>query len=156
MSAPELSTKPYFIRAVHEWCMDSGFTPYIAVMVDSMTRVPREYVRDGQIVLNVSMDATGSLVLGNESIEFSARFSGVSQKILIPVSRVAAIYARENGVGMGFEVEESQPASTEIHPVTDPVPHEVSGGPGKEDEKTSLVSESSKPRPGRPHLQRIK
>lgn len=98
-------TKPYLIRAIHEWCCDNGFTPYIAVAVDAHTRVPREFVRDGQIVLNVGYDASNKLTMGNELISFQARFGGIARDILVPVGNVAAIYARENGVGMAFEPE---------------------------------------------------
>ncbi|MFN0163296.1 MAG: ClpXP protease specificity-enhancing factor [Burkholderiales bacterium] len=94
------------IRAIYEWCTDSGYTPYVAVVVDAHTRVPTEYVKDGQIVLNVSFDATSNLKIGNEAIEFAARFGGVARDIVVPIPRVAAIYARENGHGMGFEVAE--------------------------------------------------
>ncbi|MDD3353169.1 ClpXP protease specificity-enhancing factor [Zoogloea sp.] len=100
----DISTKPYLIRAIFEWCVDQGLTPYLAVSVDNRTSVPRNFVQDGQIVLNVSPDATQSLVMGNELIAFQARFSGAAQNISIPVENVAAIYARENGHGMAFEV----------------------------------------------------
>ncbi len=96
------STRPYLIRALYEWCTDNGFTPYIAVLVDESVQVPREYVKDGEIVLNVSYDATSALKLGNDFIEFKARFAGTAREILVPVSRVIAIYARENGQGMAF------------------------------------------------------
>lgn len=96
------STRPYLIRALYEWCTDNGFTPYIAVLVDESVQVPREYVKDGEIVLNVSFDATSALKLGNDFIEFKARFAGTAREILVPVSRVIAIYARENGQGMAF------------------------------------------------------
>ena len=99
-----LSTKPYLIRAIHEWCLDQGFTPYLQVAVDSRSRVPREHVRDGQIVLNVGSSATNQLILGNEEIQFQARFSGSVFSVLVPVDAVAAIYARENGQGMAFDV----------------------------------------------------
>lgn len=99
------STKPYLIRAIHEWCLDQGFTPYLAVSVDARTRVPREHVNDGQIVLNLGTEATHQLVMGNELITFSARFNGVAQALSIPVENIAAIYARENGQGMAFEVK---------------------------------------------------
>jgi stringent starvation protein B len=98
------STKPYLIRALHEWCSDQGFTPYLAVAVDANTQVPRGYVKDGEIVLNVSMTATNRLSLGNEFVEFEARFGGAAQQILIPIANVRAIYAKENGQGMAFEV----------------------------------------------------
>ena len=98
------STKPYLIRAIHEWCLDQRFTPYLAVSVDHRTRVPREHVKDGQIVLNLGPEATHQLVMGNELITFSARFNGVAQALSIPIENIAAIYARENGQGMAFEV----------------------------------------------------
>ncbi|MBS0346935.1 MAG: ClpXP protease specificity-enhancing factor [Proteobacteria bacterium] len=100
----EISTKPYLIRAIFQWCTDQGLTPYLAVAVDKHTIVPLNFVQDGQIVLNVSPAATQSLVMGNELIAFQARFGGVAQNISIPVDNVAAIYARENGHGMAFEV----------------------------------------------------
>jgi len=96
------STRPYLIRALYEWCTDNGFTPYVAVQVDDTVQVPREYVKNGEIVLNISFDATSSLNLGNEFIEFKARFAGTAREIIIPVNRVLAIYARENGQGMAF------------------------------------------------------
>lgn len=96
------STRPYLIRALYEWCTDNGFTPYVAVRVDETVQVPREYVKNGEIVLNVSYDATSSLQLGNEFIEFKARFGGTPREILVPIGRVMAIYARENGQGMAF------------------------------------------------------
>lgn len=105
---PESSTKPYLIRALHEWCTDNGYTPHIVVTVDSNTVVPRAHIHDGQITLNIGTLATNRLVLGNEYIEFQARFSGVTEHIFVPVAAVSAIYARETGAGMGFEVHESQ------------------------------------------------
>ncbi|MDP2822692.1 MAG: ClpXP protease specificity-enhancing factor [Sulfuritalea sp.] len=98
------STKPYLIRAIHEWCADQGFTPYLAVKVDATTRVPREFVKDGEIVLNVGVEATHQLLLGNEEITFQARFGGRAFPVVVPLERVAAIYASENGEGMAFEV----------------------------------------------------
>ena len=96
------STKPYLLRALWEWCCDNGYTPFIAVAVDQYTRVPREHVRDGQIVLNIGQEATGHIKIGNELIEFQARFGGVARQLSVPVGRVVAIYARENGQGMAF------------------------------------------------------
>lgn len=98
------STKPYLIRAIHEWCADQGFTPYLTVSVDATTRVPREFVKDGQIVLNVGSEATHQLLMGNEEITFQARFGGRAFPVVVPIGRVAAIYASENGEGMAFEV----------------------------------------------------
>lgn len=103
--AETTSTRPYLIRALYEWCADNGLTPYVAVRVDDTVRVPREYVKDGEIVLNISMDATNALQIGNEYIEFKARFAGVGRDILVPIRQVMAIYARENGQGMAFPLE---------------------------------------------------
>ena len=100
--------RPYMIRAWHEWCTDNGFTPYLLVKVNQTVAVPREFVQNGEIVLNVDLDATGGLSLGNELIRFKARFSGKVRDIIVPVDRVQAIYARENGQGMGFEVLEEE------------------------------------------------
>ena len=96
------STRPYLIRALHDWCTDNGFTPYIAVFVDDHVQVPKEYVKNNEIVLNVGFEATSSLKLGNELIEFKARFGGTSREIAVPIDHVIAIYARENGQGMAF------------------------------------------------------
>ena len=104
------STRPYLIRALYDWCTDNGFTPYVAVLVDDTVQVPREYVKNGEIVLNISFDATSSLKLGNEFIEFKARFAGTAREIMVPVNRVIAIYARENGQGMAFPVPVPSPA----------------------------------------------
>jgi stringent starvation protein B len=99
-----ISTKPYLLRAIHEWCSDNGLTPYITVAVDSSVRVPLEYVKDHEIVLNVGYDATTALSMGNDCLAFKARFGGVVRDILVPVDRVAAIFSRENGQGMAFAV----------------------------------------------------
>ena len=96
------STRPYLIRALHEWCTDNGFAPYLAVQVDASVQVPREFVKNNEIVLNASFDATSGLKLGNDYIEFKARFGGQPRDIIVPVSHVVAIYARENGQGMAF------------------------------------------------------
>ena len=101
-STNSTSTRPYLIRALHDWCTDNGFTPYIAVHVDRTVQVPQEYVSNNEIVLNVGFDATSSLELGNEFIQFKARFGGVAREIIVPVDHVVAIYARENGQGMAF------------------------------------------------------
>lgn len=130
------STKPYLLRAIWEWCCDNGFTPYIAVQVDGRTRVPREFVRDGQIVLNIGPDATNKLQMGNDSIDFHGRFGGVARELSVPVGQVSAIYARENGAGMAFEIDEA-----------------VSGEDGDEEVPPP---EPTPPPTGRPKLQRIK
>lgn len=140
------STKPYLLRAIWEWCCDNGFTPHIAVTVDARTLVPREFVRDGQIVLNLGPDATNKLQIGNEYVEFQARFGGVARELSIPVGRITAVYARENGAGMAFELDdetavaadaEDSPASPESTPPDEP-------------------PEPPRPDAGRPKLQRIK
>lgn len=113
------STRPYLIRALYDWCSDNGLTPYVAVMVDDTVQVPREYVKDGEIVLNISMDATSSLKLGNEFIEFKARFGGMAREIHVPISRVLAIYARENGQGMAFPV--AKPDGSKAAPAVSPL-----------------------------------
>lgn len=125
------STKPYLIRAIHEWCADQGYTSYMAVKVDETTRVPREFVKDGEIVLNIAAEATHQLLIGNEEITFQARFGGRPFPVVVPVERVAAIYASENGEGMAFEVTErsltdatadGETAMQEIGGVADDVP----------------------------------
>ena len=108
------STRPYLIRALYEWCTDNGYTPYIAAFVDATVQVPMEYVKNNEIVLNVSMDATSSLKLGNEFVEFKARFGGKAREIMVPIERVIAIYARENGQGMSFPVAQAVPVRGEV------------------------------------------
>ena len=100
------STRPYLIRALHEWCCDNGLTPFVTVAVDNTVQVPREFVKDGEIVLNIGVDATSGLRIGNDFLEFKARFGGVAREILVPIERVMAIFARENGQGMAFPAGE--------------------------------------------------
>ena len=104
------STRPYLIRALHDWCTDNGFTPYLAVYVSAGVQVPMEYVKNNEIVLNVGFEATSGLKLGNEFIEFKARFAGSAREIMVPIGRVIAIYARENGQGMAFPLAVSPSA----------------------------------------------
>jgi len=100
---PEVtSTRPYLIRALHEWCCDNGLTPFVTVSVDNSVQVPREYVKDDEIVLNIGFDATTSLNMGNDYLEFKARFSGAVRDIMVPIDNIIAIFARENGQGMAF------------------------------------------------------
>jgi len=143
----EVSTKPYLIRAIYDWCTDSGFTPYIAVAVDETVRVPAEFVNNGEIVLNVSALATSRLVIDNEAVSFQARFGGVPREVYVPMGRVIAVYARENGQGMAFEVPRamSEPAP---RPAAAPgVPPAPAG---------SEPPEPPKPPAERPRLTRIK
>ncbi|HNU67496.1 MAG TPA: ClpXP protease specificity-enhancing factor [Methylotenera sp.] len=99
------STKPYMIRAIHEWCVDNGCTPHLLVTVNSRTRVPLAYVKEGEIVLNLNYSATKDLQITNDAITFSARFGGISQNLFVPINAVRGIFARENGQGMFFEIE---------------------------------------------------
>lgn len=103
----ERSTKPYLLRALHEWATDCGYTPQIVVQVNEQCRVPMAFVKDNQITLNIGQLATGDLVMGNDYIEFQARFGGKAHTVSVPVGAVTAIYVRETGAGMGFEVEQS-------------------------------------------------
>ena len=169
MNAQEsTSTRPYLIRALYEWCTDNGFTPYVAVRVDDSVQVPREFVHDGEIVLNISFDATSSLQLGNDFIEFKARFGGKPRDILVPVGRVIAIYARENGQGMAFPPPvDSLVAAPSSSAVLTPVADVVESGASVDDRVVQLVpavdvgdDEPPKPTPGpaggRPSLKRVK
>ena len=105
----ELSTKPSLIRAIYDWCADSGLTPYLAVRVDAQTKVPMAYVKDGEIVLNLSMDAVRNLSMGNEEITCGGRFGGVPQEIIVPIAAVVGIFAKETGQGLVFQGQESSP-----------------------------------------------
>ena len=109
----EKSTKPYLIRAIHEWCSDCNFTAYLSVRVDANTRVPLEHVKNGEIVLNLSYDATHRLTIGNDAVQFSARFNGVSRECSVPIEAVLGVFARENGQGLFFEVEPSQASAAD-------------------------------------------
>jgi stringent starvation protein B len=161
------STRPYLIRALYEWCTDNGFTPYVAVLVDETVQVPREYVKNGEIVLNISYDATSSLKLGNEFIEFKARFAGTAREIMVPVNRVIAIYARENGQGMAFPVAVADaPAGEPVASRPSPL-SSVPAAPTDEAKVVQLVTpddggrppEGEPPRPPagpRPALKRVK
>ena len=162
------STRPYLIRALHDWCTDNGFTPYIAVFVDETVRVPKEYVKNNEIVLNVGFEATSALKLGNETIEFKARFGGSSREIIVPIDHVIAIYARENGQGMAFPMpsdsQSNAPAAagTETPAVSTPrgprlTLTDVSASRGEASGDTSdAVPPPEPPAGGRPSLKRIK
>jgi stringent starvation protein B len=180
----ESSTKPYLIRAIYEWCNDNGYTPYLAVAVDDRTQVPREHVKGGEIVLNVSPMATHRLSLGNDLISFQARFGGVARELSIPVENVSAIYARENGHGMAFDVPKAPavaepPIASERGPVM--LASVPAGAPSVEDPGTDVADapageaspahaggppdgpspdapppDGAPPRPGRARLTRVK
>jgi stringent starvation protein B len=106
----EVSTKPYLIRAIYDWCSDNGLTPYLAVQVDEYTQVPMTHVKDGRIVLNISVDAVHNLHIGNEDIICGGRFGGVAHEIIVPVAAVIGIFAKESGQGLVFQGQESLPA----------------------------------------------
>ena len=110
------------IRALYEWCVDSGYTPQLLVAVDDKTRVPAGFVKDGQIVLNISAGATRNLTIDNDWIQFSARFGGVSHEIAVPIERVAAIFAREDGQGLHFEPVETGSLATSQSSGDEPTP----------------------------------
>lgn len=120
MSEPTPSTKPYLIRALHEWCADAGYTPYLAVKVDDYTQVPMAYVKDGKIVLNIGIDAVRNLHLGNEDITFGGRFGGVAHQIIVPMSAVIGIFSKETGQGMGFQDQDSTPMEADVEPEDKP------------------------------------
>ena len=143
----EIPTKPYLLRALYEWCVDNGYTPHLAVKVDSRTQVPQEYVKNGEITLNISPNAVHKLQLGNELVEFSARFGGVARQISVPITGVYALYARETGHGMTYDVEgpktglqvkgEAEPRLPIVKPptslpaITSPEPPKKPSGGGK-------------------------
>ena len=138
------STRPYLIRALYEWCTDNGLTPYVAVAVDGSVQVPREFVKNNEIVLNISFDATSSLKLGNDFIEFKARFAGSSREILVPISRVIAIYARENGQGMAIPLSGTASASVQV-PVSAPPAPILSSVPALESSSSALANAAAIP-----------
>ena len=131
-----VSTKPYLIRAIYEWCTDNGYTPYIAVKVLDGARVPMEFVRNGDIVLNIAFSATSGLNMDNQAISFKARFGGVAREIYVPVTAVAAIYASENGQGMAFDVIAELAASEKI-------------GDSKQGEKSTMSLATTNEDPGK-------
>jgi len=138
------STTPYLLRAIWEWCVDNGLTPYIAVKVDGTTRVPMEYVRNGEIVLNISSDATRNLKIGNELIQFSARFNGASREVSVPIGTVAGIFAKENGQGLAF------------HGPSSDTPVALTGKSVSEVERDGKPGGDKPPGGGKPRLQVVK
>lgn len=159
----EISTKPYLLRAIYEWCTDNGYTPYLAAAVDARTLVPREFVKNGEIVLNISFSATSGLKMENDFINFHARFGGVSREISIPVENVVAIYARENGQGMAFEVSlapaQNEDGAVEEKPPGPSLSAVPAGHADAEDASISSEPHDNNDPPkkgGRPTLTRIK
>ena len=148
MSNSEIPTKPYLMRALYEWCLDNGYTPHLAVKVDARTQVPLEYVKNGEITLNVGPTAVHKMQIGNDLVEFSARFGGIARQISVPVANVFAIYGRETGHGMTFDLDAAKltvqavadaEAATPLTPATDFPP-----------------PEPPRPAGGRPALRRVK
>lgn len=121
----DLSTRPYLIRAIYEWCVDSGLTPYLAVRVDAHTEVPAAHVKDGQIVLNLSSSAVRDLQMGNEMITCTGRFGGAPFDLLVPVDAVVGIFAKENGQGLVFQQDDPQqpPPVADGDEAAKPPPH---------------------------------
>jgi stringent starvation protein B len=162
------STRPYLIRALHDWCTDNGFTPYLAVYVDATVQVPMEYVKNNEIVLNVGFEATSGLKLGNEFVEFKARFGGSARQIMVPIDHVVAIYARENGQGMAFPVPVDSGAAAGASATTEPraVPRGLRLASADSEQAVAPTAEASTPEapepdppatgPGRPALKRVK
>ena len=152
----EIATKPYLLRALYEWCVDNGYTPHVAVKVDSKTQVPSEYVKNGEITLNVSPSAVHKLQLGNELVEFSARFAGVARQISVPVANVYAIYARETGHGMTFDVDAARPptqAVAQAEPAAPKEPPIALPAPANSTTPQPTKPGSGKPKP---QLRRVK
>ena len=148
----EIPTKPYILRALYEWCVDNGYTPHLAVKADNRSQLPAEYVKGGEITLNVSPAAVHKLQMGNDLVEFSARFGGAARQISVPVACVYALYARETGHGMTFDVEPpnaAAPAGAEGEPAS---------GPASNTAPTALPAptEPTRPTGGKPQLRRVK
>ena len=158
------STRPYLIRALHEWCTDNGFTPYVAVFVTEGVKVPMEYVKNNEIVLNVGFEATSGLSLGNEFLEFKARFGGVPREIAVPIDHVVAIYARENGQGMAFPVPNAQSVAVAPEPARVGLRLAPQAGAAEPETQSDDGGATDNPTPeppppaagGRPSLKRIK
>jgi stringent starvation protein B len=151
----ELSTKPYLIRAIYDWCSDSGLTPYVVVKVDACTKVPMEHVKNGEIVLNLSADATHKLTMGNDLIQFSARFGGASREISIPIDTVGGIFAKENGQGLFFETPANVAVEDANKQPTEATQPESAAAP--EPESTPPDTNGTSPQSGgRPRLQVVK
>ena len=146
----ETPTKPYLLRALFEWCVDNGYTPYLAVKVDSKTQVPAEYVKAGEITLNISPNAVHKLQMGNEMVEFSARFGGVARQIALPMANIYALYAHETGHGMTFDVHGAKPS------VQTKAESEVPNSARPPAALPAPTPDPKKPSGGKPTLRRIK
>ncbi len=147
MSTEEIPTKPYLLRALYEWCVDNGYTPHLAVKVDSRTQVPLEYVKNGEITLNIGPTAVHKMLIGNDLVEFSARFGGVARQISVPVANVYSLYGRETGHGMTFEIDEPKPAVQTLAEAENSAPSSGQDVPPEPPRPTAG---------GRPALRRVK
>jgi stringent starvation protein B len=154
----EIPTKPYLLRALFEWCVDNGYTPHLAVKVDARAQVPQEYVKNGEITLNISPTAVHKLAMGNDDIQFSARFGGVARHLSVPVACVYALYARETGHGMTFDVEgDKQGAKPGVQPRGEGEPRLPAIKPPAQFPVPAPTPEPpKKPSGGKPTLRRIK
>ena len=150
----EQSAKPYLVRAICEWCADNGLTPYLAVKVNAQTRVPAAFVKNGEIVLNVSNSATRRLTMDNEWVRFSARFSGTSQEVAVPMSAVSGVFAKETGYGFAFAM--AQDPAVALSAMTSPQEQDIDAARAKDvqDDRDAKDAGKGKPRPS--HLQIIK
>jgi len=147
----EIPTKPYLLRALFEWCVDNGYTPHVAVKVDARAQVPAEYVKNGEITLNISPNAVHKLQMGNELVEFSARFGGVARQISVPVTNIYALYAKETRQGMAFDQDGPKPMM--------PAMAESEAAPSNAKPPAALPApapDPKKPPGGKPTLRRIK
>lgn len=148
------STKPYLIRAIYEWCIDSGFSPYVVVKVNAKTQVPVEYIKDGEITLNISHTAANNLEIGNDIIVFKARFDGSSRNIQIPVNTVKGIYAKEINQGLSFAIanETKEESGNETNEVNADASHEANDAK----DPSAAIPVKKKPASTKSHLQIVK
>lgn len=143
------SSRPYLLRAIHEWIIDSDCTPFLLVNADAPgVQVPRQHVENDKIILNTGPTATEGLVIGDDEVTFNARFSGKAQTVVAPIGAVLAIYARENGQGMLFNDESGE---TEVTAET-----ELSSSPGDGTVDQGNDDEPEGTSPGTPNLRVIK
>lgn len=111
------SSRPYLIRAIHDWIVDNDLTPYLLIKADAPGLLaPQQYAQNGKLILNISGNAIQGLNLGNDSIEFSARFSGLAMNVVVPIDAVLAVYARENGKGMVFNEDDGSDKPPPVEP----------------------------------------
>jgi stringent starvation protein B len=150
------STKPYLIRAIYEWCIDNQYTPHLAVFVDESTQVPREFVKNDEIVLNVSTVATHHLLIGNDVIEFQARFGGRARELLIPIENVMAVYARETGNGMAFDVNRSPRSTQEMVPANLGMPEMIERADEEKPQSSAPIANLRSTAPAGPILSSVK